>query len=178
MNGVLKKILTFLYLILFFILIYVLQIFVIDGRTLFGVKPNLILISVIVVSLWFGIYKGSIYAFLTGILFDLLYGNNIGIFTISYTLCGILIGYISNNYRKENRMSLVYVTVFATFLFEFSEYIIYLFMTFTYSSIFYLIKQIIISSILNIVIVFIMYDVIYKIVTFFEEKFTDKQRLF
>ena len=60
MNGVLKKILTFLYLILFFILIYVLQIFVIDGRTLFGVKPNLILISVIVISLWFGIYKGSI----------------------------------------------------------------------------------------------------------------------
>ena len=75
-------------------------------------------------------------------------------------------------------MSLVYVTVFATFLFEFSEYIIYLFMTFTYSSIFYLIKQIIISSILNIVIVFIMYDVIYKIVTYFEEKLTDKQRLF
>ena len=54
-----KKILTILYLIFLILLIFTLQITLIDGRTILGVKPNLILITVIVVSLWFGLYAGS-----------------------------------------------------------------------------------------------------------------------
>ena len=56
-----KKVLTIIYLIFFIVLIFTLQIMLIDGRTILGVKPNLILITVIVVSLWFGLYAGSFY---------------------------------------------------------------------------------------------------------------------
>ena len=105
-----KKTLTIIYIILFVIAIFVLQMFVIDSRELFGVKPNLILICVIVVSLWFGVYTGSIFSLIIGMVTDILFGNGIGLFTISYSIVGVLVGLFSNNYRKESKVALVCVT--------------------------------------------------------------------
>ncbi len=163
-----KKILTFLYLILLIVALYFFQVFVIDNRDLFGVKPNLILILVIVVSLWYGIYKGTIFAFIIGFITDIIFGNTSGMFLISYTLTGAITGLINYNYRRENKISLVYVTLISTAIFEVIQYMEYLFLTHTYSSILYFIRQIILASILNTIIVFIIYRLIYKVVEYFE----------
>lgn len=167
-----KKALTVIYLILFILIIFIFQMLVIDQRELFGVKPNLILISVIVVSLWFGLYKGSIYSFIIGIIIDMLFGNNIGLFTITYSITGALIGIFNHSYRKENKIALIYVTFIATGVFEFIEYIIYFITTRQYSSILYLLYQIVLSAILNIIIVYIIYSLLYKVVSFFEDRFS------
>lgn len=163
-----KKIITLLYIIGLVLLIYLFQLFIVDGRTLFGVKPNLILIFVIVVSLWYGLYSGILYGFVIGFVTDIIFGNNTGMFTITYTLIGMIIGYLHKNYTRDNKRSLVYVTLFSTAIFEILQYIQYIFITGIYSNIFYLIKQIIISSLLNIVIVYIVYGLVYKIVDYFE----------
>ena len=165
-----KKTLTIVYLILFILIILMFQMFVIDERELFGVKPNLILISVIVVSLWFGLYKGSAYAFIIGLLTDMLFGNNIGLFTITYSITGALVGFFNYNYRKENKIALLYVTCIATAVFEFIQYIVYFLITKEYNSIFYLLYQILITSILNIIIVYIVYSLLYKVISFFEDR--------
>lgn len=165
-----KKTLTIIYLLLFILIIFVFQMFVIDERELFGVKPNLILISVIVVSLWFGLYTGSIYSFIIGFITDILFGNTIGLFTISYTITGVLVGFFNYNYRKENKIALLYVTCIATAVFELIEYIIYFIVTKEYNSILYFIYQILITSILNIIIVYIVYSLLYKIISFFEDR--------
>ena len=164
----LKKILTIIYIILLIALVFFLQFFVIDNRTLFGVKPNLILITVIVVSLWYGVYIGTFFSFIIGMCTDFLFGNTTGMFTVAYTLTGAITGLINYNYRKENKMSLVYVTLIFTAIFEFIQYIEYLLITHVYSNLFYFIKQVILSSILNTIIVFIIYGVVYKIVEKFE----------
>ena len=49
-----KKILTFLYILFLILIIFIVQMFIIDNKTLFGVKPNLILISTIIVSFGMG----------------------------------------------------------------------------------------------------------------------------
>lgn len=172
-----KKILTVLYIVLFILLIYVFQVFIIDNRDLFGVKPNLILISVIVVSLWYGLYTGTAFAFVIGICTDLIFGNTMGLFTISYTLTGAFTGLINDNYRKENKMSLVYVTLISTAIFEVIQYLQYLLITHTYSNVLYFIKQIIITSILNTIIVFIIYGIIYKIVDYFDSELRRSQAI-
>lgn len=158
-----KKTLKTIYIFLIIVLIYMLQLFVINNHTLFGTKPNLILISVIVVSLWFGLYTGSIFSFVIGILTDILFGNTYGIFTIAYTITGMTIGFLNYNYRKENKLSLVYVTLISVIIFEFIQYISYTVITGSYSSIVYLLRQMFMSSILNIIIVYIIYEIIYKI---------------
>lgn len=164
----LKKILTVIYIILLIALVFFLQFFVIDSKTLFGIKPNLILITVIVVSLWYGVYTGTFFSFVIGMCTDFMFGNTTGMFTIAYTLTGAITGFINYNYRKENKMSLVYVTLVFTAIFEFIQYIEYLLLTHTYSSFLYFMKQVVMSSVLNTIIVFIIYGVIYKIVDKFE----------
>ena len=89
-------------------------------------------------------------------------------FTIAYTITGAITGIINTNYRKENKLSLIYVTLIFTFVFELIQYIEYLILTGVYSSFFYLLKQVIISSILNVTIVVIVYGIIYKIMEKFE----------
>ena len=165
-----RKILTIIYLIFFIVLIFTLQIMLIDGRTILGVKPNLILITVIVLSLWFGLYAGAFYGLIIGIITDILFGNNIGMFTIVYSIIGALIGFFSYNYRKENKIALVYVTVIATAVFEFVQYIMYFVISSHYNSILYLLYQLFATSVLNVVIVFIVYSLLYKILSFFENR--------
>ena len=165
-----KKILTILYLIFLILLIFTLQITLIDGRTILGVKPNLILITVIVVSLWFGLYAGSFYGLAIGIVTDILFGNGVGMFTILYSIIGVLIGFFSYNYRKENKIALVYVTIIATIVFEFIQYIIYFAISGHYNSLLYWLYQIFATSVLNVVIVFIVYSLLYKILSFFENR--------
>lgn len=165
-----KKALTIVYLLLFILIIFVFQMLIIDERELFGVKPNLILISVIVVSLWFGLYTGSVYSFVIGIITDMLFGNNIGLFTISYTITGVIIGFFNYNYRKENKIALLYLTCIATAICELVEYIIYFIITKEYTSILYFVYQILLTSILNIIIVYVVYSLLYKIISFFEDR--------
>ncbi len=165
-----KRFLTIIYIILLIILIYFFQVAIVDNNNLFGVKPNLILISCLIVSIWYGLYAGAIYSFIIGIITDIIFGNTYGLFTISYVITGTLIGFFNTNYRKENKMSLVYVTIIATAIFEIVEYIFYLMNTSTYSSLLYLIKQITIGSILNIVIVYVLYSLVLKIVNYFEDR--------
>lgn len=165
-----KKALTIVYLLLFIILIFIFQMFIIDQREIFGVKPNLILISVIVVSIWFGLYTGSIYGFIIGIITDILFGNAMSLFTISYSITGALLGFFNYNYRKENKVALLYVTCIATAIFEFIQYVVYFIITKEYTSILYFIYQVLLTSVLNIIIVYIIYSLLYKIVSFFENR--------
>lgn len=166
-----RNILTVIYIVLLILLIFFIQLYFINPRELFGIKPNLILILSIVISLWFGLYVGGISSFFLGVVTDVLFGSStIGIFTISYTIVGIVVGALNNNYRKESKMSLIYVTIIATFLFEMTQYFCYLLFFDSVTNIFYLLKQIIISSLLNIVIVYIIYSIIFKITEYIEDR--------
>lgn len=171
-----RNILTVVYILFLILFVYLLQLYVIDPRALFGVKPNLILILVIVISLWYGLYIGGIASILIGIVTDIIFGANIGIFTISYTIVGILIGILNYNYRKESKMSLVYVSIIATFTFEIIQYFCYIIAYNVDSSIFYLIKQSFISSLLNIIIVYIVYSLIYNISEYIEDRIIQNTR--
>lgn len=173
-----KKVLTILYIVILIVFIYLFQLFVINNNTLFGAKPNLILISVIVVSLWYGLHVGAFYSLITGIITDFVFMNSYGIFTISYLIVGILIGYLSTTYMKENKISLIYITMIATATFEMVQYFIYLIGFGVASNLFYVIKQILVSSLLNIVIVYILYGVFSKITSYLDSKFNSKRVIF
>lgn len=157
-----KKFLTYLFIVLLVIALYIIQIFVIDKGSLFGLKPNLLLISVVTISLWYGLYAGSIYSLIIGIITDLIFGSN-GQFTLCYSITGCIIGFLNYNYRKENKVALLYVISFATLIFETSQYVLYIFTTSSYINLFFLIKHVAIACLLNICIAYIIYGLLYKI---------------
>lgn len=166
-----KKIMTGLYIMLSILITFLLQLFIFNNINLFGVKTNLLLISVIIISSWFGIYKGAIYGFITGFFIDCIFGSNTFMFTINYTLVGLIIGYLNINYTRDNKLSYIYITFIATIIFEILQYIQYIFLTGTFNNILILLKQILLSSILNIILVYIVYGLVYKIIKYFEDNY-------
>jgi rod shape-determining protein MreD len=110
-----KKLLSYLLLILIIISVILFQVYIIDSNNLFGVKPNLILVVVIVATLWYDIYKGSVLAILLGIYLDILFGNDIMIYTIGYFVTSCIVGLLTNSYRKENKVSVMYLTLLRYF---------------------------------------------------------------
>ena len=174
-----NKILFHMFLVLIFILVLFIQVFVISGNTLFGMKPNVLLISVIVFTTFLGLYKGSIYSLILGVFCDFLYGSSFGVFTISYTLVAIIIGIISNNYRTDSsKLALIIMTFIGTAIFEISQFIIYSFLNNGIYNIFHLILQIFLASILNIVIVFILNGIISKVAEHLEIKSKEREALY
>ena len=158
-----RKVFSFVLSLGFIFFIYLFQLYIINSREIFGVKPNIILIACIVFTMFFGLYKGTISSFFIGFLNDMLFGT-IGIFTVCYSLTSLVVGLVIKDNTKDDVLSVILVTIFATFCFEIFEYITYGVLYEVFSNVFYLLKQIIISLALNVVITFFVYKVIYKII--------------
>lgn len=164
-----EKVLKFGTIFLVFVLSIILQLFVFNNVSLFGVKPNMILISVIVVSAITNIYSSTIYSFILGVFMDLLFGGT-GMFTISYTVIGMLLGFVGEDYMKGNYISLIILSVISVFLFEIVQYFQSMIILSSYISIFFLLKQLIFGSILNVILVCGIYFIFSKITEKIDEK--------
>ena len=165
MQRVLKIIVT----ILLFIISLSIQLFIFNNMSLFGVKPNMLLISIIVVSLYTSIYSCTIYSFFLGLIIDLMFGGS-GMFTISYTAIGMLLGFINEDYMKENYFSIIILTTLSVALFETVQYFQSMIILSSYVSFFFFLKQVILSILLNVVLVFIIRFIFGKIIEHIDKK--------
>lgn len=164
-----EKVLKVVFTIVLFVISLVIQLFLFNNMSLFGVKPNLLLISVIVVSLNTSIYSSTIYSFIIGIIMDLLFGSN-GVFTISYVAVGMLLGFVSEDYMKENYLSIIILTALSVTLFEVVQFFENMIISSMYVNLFILLKQIILGILLNGVLVFIMCFLFGKIIGHIDKK--------
>lgn len=172
-----NKILFGISLILLFCIIFFSQVYIIDGRTLFGIKPNVILISFIVFTCFSGIYKGVFYSFFVGIMADMIYGSSYGMYTTCYVMVAIVIGLIEKNYRKESKTSLILITFIGTAVFEAGQFVIYSILLYKIINVFFLIKQVFIASIFNMAIVYILNGIVQKVAEYFEIKAKERDAL-
>jgi len=154
-NKVLIVVLSVLY--IFFM--YLIQLYLIDNNDIFGVKPNIILVTCVVFTLIFGIYKGTAFSFLVGCITDLLFTQE-PIFIVIYTLCALVVGLLENDTKNDNIAFKVAVIFSATATFEVIQYIFYAVKSATFFNIFYLLKQIMIASMLNVAIGFLVLKLI------------------
>lgn len=164
-----KKTFNVIFTIVIFFLSFLLQLFLFNKFSLFGVKPNFLLISVIVVSLYTNIYAGTIYSFLLGVVADIIFGSN-GMFTISYVITSMLLGFFNENYMKENYLSIIVITVISVTCFEVVEYFQSMIMLSRFINIILLLKQLVLSIFLNAILVFIMCYIFRKIIGHVEKK--------
>lgn len=154
----LKKILAVILLLLVVFIAYIVQLNILNTNLFFGVKPNLILILVVVVSLWYGIYAGTIFGMINGLFLDLMFSSEVGKYLVIYTLVALIVGFFNQNFRKENKMSLVYVVIYSTAIFEIGSCIFTLIGANVFPNIFTIIKVIFTASLLNIVLAYILYN--------------------
>jgi len=165
MKNIVKIFCTFV----FFVISMVLQLFVFNNITLFGVKPNILLISIVVVSIYTNLYFSTVYAFVVGFISDLIFGTN-GMFTIIYTALGMILGFISDNYMKENALSAIIMTIFSVAIFEIIQYFRTMIKIKQYISIFYFIGELLVCILLNVVVVSVLSFIYGKIIEIIDKK--------
>lgn len=165
MKSVIKTIIT----ILLFIISLLLQLFVFNDISLFGFKPNVLIISVILVGMYTNIYSTAFYSLLLGFVTDLLFGVP-GFYTIVYSILGAVVGYVSDSYMKENVFSAVILTAGGVTILEIIEYIKTMAMATKYISFMHFVGDLLVTVLLNIAIVSVFAFVFGKINVLLEKK--------
>lgn len=163
--------------ILIFIIIYLLQANLFSWFNLAGVKPNLFIILVLTIGLFAGKPIGITFGIVFGFILDLLTGKSIGISTTMLGIIGFIGGYLSKNFSKDSRITMITMIATTTFIYEIGIILLNFFINKTEIGILYLIKTLIIETIYNSIITIIIYPLIIKFGYTIEETFK-KNRMF
>jgi len=138
---------------------FLLQIIIANNFEIFGITPNIILVTVVIISMWNRIGINVAVACIIGILADLIFHFDFGKSLISYLVVALCISSISKKYRKESKAAIVYITIMATCIFAGFEFVYYIIDNSLIVNIFSMIKQIVVEILLNIAIAYILYKV-------------------
>jgi len=144
------------------ILTFVAQIFISNNFEIFGITPNLILVTVVIVSMWNSLAVNITVASIMGILADLIFHFDLGQSLVAYLVIALCISYISKRYRKESKAAIVYITAIATGIFALFEFVYYIIDHTLIVNIFAMLKQIVVEMLLNIAIAYILYKIFEK----------------
>jgi rod shape-determining protein MreD len=112
--------------LLLFIPLLILQTTIIPLLSLYGAVPDLILILLVYYSVRQGQMFGTILGFVFGFLFDLITGSLLGSAMLSKTTAGFIAGYFSNE-NKRDVFLYSYVFTFIVLLCSVADSIVYSF---------------------------------------------------
>ena len=157
-----KKALAIIGLIITFFIIYFLQANFFSWFTIAGVKPSLFIIFILFVGLFAGKKIGVILGLIIGLYLDLLIGRTIGISAILYAIVGFLGEYFDKNFSKESRVTIIFMVIGSTILFETGNYLYALFRLGIPFELYSFIKILLIEMIYNTILVIILYPIIQK----------------
>ncbi len=87
--------------IIIFCILIPIQLVISDYLIIYQLKPDLILIGLVFLTLSFGQIPGIMFAFFSGLLFDLLSGGVVGASSLSKVISIFLCGYFYNENRIE-----------------------------------------------------------------------------
>lgn len=157
-----KKIFAFILLIMLFILIFLIQTIVLNNIKFFGINSNLLLVTVIMISLWYNTYLSNIFAILTGIIADIFFSFTIGKSAIIYLVISIVITLIAKVYKKDNNLVIISVMILGVIIFEVAMVVVNFGMGLNNISLWQFIKIVIKSSTLNISLAYIVRRLLQK----------------
>jgi rod shape-determining protein MreD len=112
--------------LLFFFPLLVLQTTIIPMFSLYGAVPDLILILLVFYAVRYGQIFGTVLGFVFGFLFDLITGSLIGSAMLSKTMSGFIAGYFSNENKRDIYLY-SYIFAFIVFLCSVVDSIVYSF---------------------------------------------------
>lgn len=157
-----KKMWAIILLIALFIFMFVIQITILNKIKLFGVNSNLLLVTVIMISLWYNTYVSNIFAFFTGITADMFFSFGIGKSVIIYLVISVVIAIVSKVYKKDNNMVIIYIITMGVLIFETAMAIVNLSAGLNNISLWQFVILVIKSVILNIGLAYIIRKILQR----------------
>lgn len=166
-----KKILTIFGIFVTFFIIYFLQTNFFSWFTLAGVQPNLFVILVLFVGLFVGRVQGVVIGTIIGLLLDLFVGRNVGPTGIMLGLVGFLGGYLDKNFSKDSKITIIFMALGTTAIYEIGKYMLNVFMLKIEVEIFGYVKILLVELIYQFLLTIILYPIMRKIGYYIEGSF-------
>ena len=86
--------------------------------------PNLFVIFILFIGLFYNKIAGVTYGIGAGILLDLFIGRKVGISAIMLGLVGLIGGIFDKNFSKESRITIIIMVIVSTFIYETGAYLL------------------------------------------------------
>lgn len=150
-------------LMLVFFLIYFLQVNIFSAFTIAGIKPNLFVIYILFIGLFANHFAGISFGVICGLIIDLLYGKTIGISAIMLCAIGYLGAYFDKNFSKENKLTIIFMVIGATIIYEFGSYFLSSIILEFEREYLYFLKIVLIETLYNVLLSIILYPLIQKL---------------
>lgn len=155
-----KKLITNIILIITFIIIYFLQVNLFSWFKIAGVMPNIFIIFILFIGLYYNKVAGTTYGIILGILLDFFIGKKVGVSAIMLGAIGLIGGLFDKNFSKESRFTIMVMVVVSTLIYEIGAYIIGYFIYGYSFEVLSAIKILLIESIYNVILTIILYPLI------------------
>lgn len=91
---------------------------ILDSITIYGVKPNLIIVFIVCVSLISGSIHGGVVGFILGLFQDIISGKIIGIYCLLGMFTGIFTGSVTKRLYRDNILIGVVFVFISSVLYE------------------------------------------------------------
>lgn len=166
-----KKTIINIVLILVTFFIYYLQLNFFSWFNIASIMPNLFIILVLFIGLFSSQTMGTAYGVGIGLVLDFLFGTQIGIYAVTLGLIGFLSAIFDKNFSKDSRMTIMFMVLGSTIIFEVSNYILkYIFMA-TNVEVMNFIFMLIIEVVYNLLLTIILYPLIQKCGYYIENEY-------
>jgi rod shape-determining protein MreD len=166
-----KKVLINIMLIITFLIIYFLHSNLFSWFKIAGVMPNLFVIYVLFIGLYANKIMGVSYGILIGLLLDLFIGKKVGATAIMLGAVGIIGVIFDRNFSKENRLTLIIMTIVSTMAFEAGSYILSYFIYGNSLQIIPFIEILLIECFYNVLLTIILYPLMQIVGSKIEEEY-------
>lgn len=151
-----KRVFKFLIKVIIFILVYLLQIYVINNVDFFGINGDLCLMALVAAIVIMNSMKAYATAFLCGLVSDILFYEHALKYVVIYVVITAVLIELKKTYKPDSKFSIIIFGVCATVI---SEVIMALFMiisNFTFVNLFTFIFSILKQCIVNICLAYIL----------------------
>lgn len=142
-----------------------------------GVMPSLFVIFVLFIGLFSNRTMGTIYGIAIGVMLDLIIGTKIGINAISLGMIGFLAAVFDKNFSKDSRMTIMFMVLGATIIYEVLCYFLnYIFLTINIE-ILNFIRILVIEIVFNLILTIIIYPLLQKCGYYIENEYKGNKLL-
>lgn len=167
----LKKTIINLILIVIALLIYYLQSNFFSWFNIAGVMPNLFVVLTLFIGLFSNRTMGTAYGIGIGLVLDLLLGNQIGIYAVTLGMIGFLAAIFDKNFSKDSRMTIMFMVLGSTIIFEGFNYLLHYIFLGINVEIINFILILIMEVIYNLLLTIILYPLIQKFGYYIENEY-------
>ncbi len=160
------------------ILNIVLQSTLFEHITLAGIKPNLILVSIVSIACLRDETEGAVYGFFAGFLQDSFFSGYIGSYVFLYTFIGYFCGLLLKSFYRENFILPMGIAAAATFAVNFAYYAMNVLLRGYANAVYFIGRIILPETVYNALLMLIVYNLYLYINKYLEEEEKYKRKVF